>query len=84
MTDRHPQGRDMNLNPAGQDMNDAVVGILGRQCPGLGVRLAAVGQPGHGASPGNAPVGAGRTLAEVVAESALVERIWTDRLPVRR
>ena len=56
-TDRHPQGRDMNLNSARQDLNAAAVGILGRQCPGLGVRLAAVGQPGHGASPGQRPVG---------------------------
>jgi hypothetical protein len=44
--DRRPQGWDLNLRLARHDLNDAAVGILERQCPGLGVRLAAAGQPG--------------------------------------
>ncbi|HEY3033514.1 MAG TPA: hypothetical protein VGJ54_02485, partial [Streptosporangiaceae bacterium] len=44
--DRRPQGWDLNLSLARHDLNDAAAGILERQCPGLGARLAAAGQPG--------------------------------------
>jgi hypothetical protein len=44
--DRRPQGWDLNLSLARHDLNDAAVAVLERQCPGLGVRLAAAGQPG--------------------------------------
>jgi helix-turn-helix protein len=44
--DRRPQGWDLNLSLARHDLNDAAVAVLERQCPGLGARLAAAGQPG--------------------------------------
>jgi Helix-turn-helix domain len=46
LADRRPQGWDLNLSLARHDLNDAAVAVLERQCPGLGVRLAAAGQPG--------------------------------------
>jgi hypothetical protein len=44
--DRRPQGWDLSPGLARHDLNAAAVGIPKRQCPGLGVRLAAAGQPG--------------------------------------
>jgi hypothetical protein len=44
--DRRPQGWDLNLSLARHDLDDAAVGILERQFPGLGVRLAVAAQLG--------------------------------------
>jgi hypothetical protein len=44
--DRRPQDWDLNLSLARHDLDDAAVGILERQFPGLGVRLAVAAQLG--------------------------------------
>jgi hypothetical protein len=44
--DRRPQGWDLDLSLARHDLDGAAVAVFERQCPGLGVRLAAAGQPG--------------------------------------
>jgi hypothetical protein len=42
--DRRPQGWDLNLSLVRDDLDDAVVGVLEHQFPGLGSRLAAAAQ----------------------------------------
>jgi hypothetical protein len=44
--DRRPQGWDLNLSLVRDDLDDAAVAVLEHQFPGLGIRLAATGQPG--------------------------------------
>jgi hypothetical protein len=44
--DRRPQGWDLNLTLVRHDLDDAALAVLEHQFQGLGVRLAAVAQPG--------------------------------------
>ncbi len=39
---RRPQGWDLNLSLVRDDLDDATVGVLEHQFPGLGIRLAVV------------------------------------------
>jgi hypothetical protein len=44
--DRRPQGWDLNLSLARDDLDGAAVALLEHQFPGLAARLAAPGRPG--------------------------------------
>jgi Helix-turn-helix domain len=74
--DRRPQGWDLNLSLARYDLDDAAAGILERQCPGLGVRLAAAGQPGaDGQADGVQPVRRRRATGAVTGCSGCTQTV---------